>query len=195
MSQLLKTGNQWKDLNRSVSFYKLLSVIAACAVVICLFIMMIQSLSNPIVVMKSNTENCFVDATRMSADPTDTDVANFIRKWVSVRYEWTKLGEDQLVRDLTPYTTEGLLVKVRESFKSGAEKEFKDKSVSQYVSKEIKVDLTSDKVVATFDRILRLNDIPLIDPAQISFALVRGSKTRMNPQGIYVNGITEYKAK
>ncbi len=144
--------------------------------------------------MKDKATNCFVEAKRSSIEVTDDDVVEFVRQWIVNRFEWERLSEDALVRNLSATTTEGLLSKVREQFKSGAEKEFKDKSVAQYVSKNIRVDLAQNKVVASFDRILRVNGIPLIDPAELRLSLVQGTKTRLNPHGIYVNGVTEHKS-
>ncbi len=156
--------------------------------------MMAGAFSNPLVVMKNDTEHCFVHGEKKAVEISDQDVIQFIRNWVVTRYEWKALQEDQLIRSLEPFTSEGLLQKVREQFKNGPEKEFKEKKVSQYVSKFIDVSLADNKVVASFDRILRINEVPLIDPAQMTFTLVQGSKTKVNPQGIYVNGITEHKS-
>lgn len=150
--------------------------------------------SNPVVVLKDKTENCFVDSKRASVEVTDGDIIAFIQKWVVNRFEWDAINEEQLIRNLSPTTSEGLLLKIREQFKNGPEKEFKDKAVTQYVSKDIRVNLSKDTVVATFDRIVRVGGIPLVDPAQMEFSLVRGTKTKLNPFGIYVNGITEHKA-
>lgn len=155
---------------------------------------MVGALSDPIVVLKDKTSNCFVEATRTNVDVTDDDIVEFVQKWIVNRYEWDALNEELLIRNLSTTTSEGLLSRIRDQFKGGAEKEFKDKAVTQYVSKNIRVTLTKNKVVATFDRILRLNDIPLINPAEIEVSLIRGTKTTHNPFGIYVNGITEYKA-
>lgn len=195
MSQnFLKTENQWKEINRNLQFYKLLALLGACGTIISLIMSAFGAFSNPVVVLKDGTQNCFVNAKRASVEVTDDDISEFIKKWVANRYEWEDLDEEELIRNLSPFTSEGLLAKIREQFKKGPEKEFKDKAVTQYVSKNIQFSFTNDKVTATFDRVLRLSGVPLIDPAQISFSLVRGTKTRLNPQGIYVNGITEHSS-
>lgn len=155
---------------------------------------MIGAISDPIVVLKDKTENCFVEAKRSSVEVTDGDIVTFVRTWIVNRYEWEKLDEEQLVRSLSPMTSEGLISKIREQFRNGPEKEFKDKAVIQYVSKDIRVNLSKNTVVASFDRIVRVNGIPLVDPAEMEFSLVRGTKTKQNPHGIYVNGITEHKS-
>ncbi|MGE4107375.1 MAG: hypothetical protein AB7F66_09190 [Bacteriovoracia bacterium] len=190
----LKTENQWKELNRTLNFYKLLALISGSAALLCLIMTIGGAFSNPIVVMKNETEHCFVKANKEAIDITDNDVTEFVRDWVVTRYEWETLNEEKLIRSLSPFTSEGLLQKIREQFRSGAEKEFKEKQVSQYVSKSIRVKLADKQVLVNFDRILRVNNIPLIDPAQMSFTLVRGTKSKVNPQGIYVNGITEHKS-
>lgn len=180
-------------MNRSLQFFKLLSFLGAASVVLCLIITIGGAFSNPTVIIKSKLENCFVEANRASIEITNDDISRFVQNWIVNRYEWQTLNEDQLIRNISPFTTNGLLSKIQEQFRTGAEKEFKDKAVSQYVSKNIRVDLTDNKVVATFDRILRVSGVPLIDPAQMSFTLVKGTKTKLNPLGIYVNGITEHK--
>ncbi len=190
----LKTENQWKELNRTLNFYKLLALLSGSAVVLSLIMTLGGAFSNPIVVMKNETEHCFVNAQKEAVEITDGDVTEFVRNWVVARYEWDALNEDKLIRSLTPFTSEGLLQKIRDQFRSGAEKEFKEKQVSQYVSKNIRVKLSDNQVLVSFDRILRVNNIPLIDPAQMSFVLVRGTKSKVNPLGIYVNGITEHKS-
>ena len=190
-----RTENQWKEINRNLQFYKILALLAACSVLASVVISALGAFSNPTVVLKNDTEHCFLNAKRESVEVTDNDIIDFVQRWVVNRYEWSNLNEDELIRNLAPYTSEGLLGKIRDQFKNGAEKEFKEKTIRQDISKNILVSISDNKVTAVFDRILRLNGIPLVDPAQLGFSLVKGTKTRLNPHGIYVNGITEYSAR
>lgn len=149
--------------------------------------------SKPIVVFKDKFESCFAEGSRGTVEITDNDISEFIKRWIVIRFQWDSINEERLIKNISPFTTEGLLSKIREQFRTGAEKEFKDKSVSADVSKNIRITLTKDKVIAQFDRIIRIGGVPLVDPAEMSFSLVEGTKTKFNPYGIYINGITEHK--
>ena len=55
----------------------------------------------------------------------------------------------------------------------------------------VKVHVSDDHVTATFLRILTVEGIPLVVPTELTFSLIEGRRTRFNPMGVYVSGITE----
>lgn len=187
--------SQWREINKSLNFYKILLLVTSCSVVVCLIIALGQAFARPTVVLKDKAAHCFVEAEKASIEMTDGDISQFVKNWVIERYEWKKLNEAELIQSLMPFTSDGLLEKIKTQFAKGPEKEFVAKGVSQYVpEKSIAVTLADDHVTVSFDRILRVSGVPVIDPAQMSLTLVKGTKSRINPYGIYVNGITEYSS-
>ena len=51
--------------------------------------------------------------------------------------------------------------------------------------------VTEEKAQVTFDRIIRVEGVPVLAPMELEFELIKGKATRWNPQGLYINGITQ----
>ena len=66
--------------------------------------------------------------------------------------------------------------------------------IEQYIA-FIRPSLSDSSSQVQFDRIIRINNIPIIVPTKLELSIIQDHKTRCNPTGLYVNGATEYSHK
>lgn len=146
---------------------------------------------DPVVVMVKDNERIFTNGRHVPVKIDEADVKQFVTEFVMARYKWRMLDPLQIASELGPISTSGLQKKIQLQLTTLKEHDFKDKKVSQSVL-NIQVDVTEKNVIATFDRLLKVEGTPLPIPTKISLSIISGSQTKWNPTGLYVNGITEH---
>lgn len=159
--------------------------------------------ANPIVVTDSCGEKIFHEGKREQIKITDEDVKAFIVTWISLRYTWKEYDPDKISKSIAPLSTDGLQEKLnavlgRQKAQNSAppgsspasSQDQRTQKIEESVT-NIEVTLTEHDALASFDRIVRINGIPVILPSQVSLQIVQGAATRWNRLGLYVNGIIE----
>ncbi len=149
-----------------------------------------MELQNPLVIVLEGNSKRYAQSTRRNDSITEQDVENFVREFLQQMFIWEILSPDTILRQVSPLATEGLLDRVKQELLKQSEKNFKGKTLSQAIA-NVKVTVTDKNVIATFDKVLRIDGVPLVIPSEIAFGITRGSQTRWNPMGLYVNGLVE----
>ncbi|MDH5582147.1 MAG: hypothetical protein OEY33_09610, partial [Bdellovibrionales bacterium] len=105
------------------------------------------------------------------------------------RYSWENINPSILVRNLSPISTNGFLKKLRAELKKEKEGSFKQTITN------LEIVLTEKESFAKFDKIFKINNIPLIVPTEISLKVIQGERSKWNPMGLYVDGIVEHNGR
>ena len=156
------------------------------------FIALYFAHQNPVVITIDGEKTNYYMGGRRPIAISEYDIKIFIKGFIYSFNRWDQFSEDLLNKNVAPLITAGLKKKLSKLLKNGLAKSFKGKRVQQDVA-NIKIAVTKDHVVASFDKIMRVDNIPLILPTELSFQLIKGESTRWNELGLYVNGITEHK--
>lgn len=184
--------DQWAAINNELRLYKLSTTVLTGITCVLAIMIGVVCFRDPVVVLLDREKKVFLHGAFQGVKINEDDVADFVHDFVESYYTWERLNPDEITSQLAPLTTSGLNEKVRGILFQLRDKELKDKKVSQGVT-NIKVQVSEEKVVATFDRLIRIEGIPLPIPTQISLNIISGSKTAQNPRGLYVNGLIEHE--
>ena len=130
------------------------------------------------------------------------DIEKFIIKYVELRYTWDGFDPRIILKNISPVTTKELLHKIEKKIQMDIKKQNKSKGKTKNKNQIIEQTVTNinplvskKQSLASFDRIIRINDLSLISPAQVSFRIVRGKPNVWNPIGLYVDGMTMHETK
>lgn len=156
--------------------------------------MVVMAFRSPLVIVTNGQEKTYYQSERKPDSISERDVEAFVRYFIEQMFNWNELVAEKIIKQVSPLVTNGLADKIRIEANQRSEKDFKGKSLSQGVT-NIKVQVTEKDVIASFDKVLRIDGLPLIIPTQIAFNIIRGSSTRWNPIGLYVNGMVEHEGK
>ena len=182
---------KWTYMQKNQQFQKRVIMSLMGLVGILAMIVILNGNDTPLVVERENLFYRPLSAERVDIKPTNESVAELVTEFIKVRYEWDSFQPQVIVKKLEPYTTESLREKLLEEF---GKKGFQNKpgeSIEQSVSR-IRPDISEKAVLATFDRILRINGVPVVVPTEVSLLLSEGPKTFFNPMGLYINGLIEH---
>lgn len=157
--------------------------------IIAILVMVFQS---PLVIVMSGDEKSYYQSERKTDAITEKDVEKFIRDFLEQMFRWDKLSPEMILRQISPMVTQGLSDRIRQELSQKTEKDFKGKTLSQSIT-NVHIEVTEKNVVASFDKVLRLQGIPLVVPTELAFNIIRGSQTKWNPLGLYVNGLVEHE--
>lgn len=182
---------RWTYMQRNQQFQKRIILSLLGLMGLLLLIVLFAGQQTPLVVERDNSVYRSLLVEKSDVKPTKESVAYLVEEFVKARYEWENFEPQVIVKKLEPYTTEALRTKLFEEF---GKKGFQNKpgdSVEQSVAR-IRPDVSDKAVLATFDRVLRINGIPVVVPTEISLLLSEGPKTFSNPMGLYINGVIEH---
>lgn len=187
--------NQWGLLNRTLLVYKAaaggLSLLSMLLVCLAFYL----ASSDPIVVLEKCQDKVFIESSREPLKLTDDDIRRFISQWVKLRYTWKWSDMPAVLRAIEPVSTEGFRERIKDYLgKKQGQPGAKDQQVEESVA-NIEVTVTEKDATASFDRIVRINSIPIVIPSQVSLQIVQGRTNKWNPLGLYVNGIIEHEDK
>jgi len=183
---------QWISLNRLMSFYRGIGVFFFLVSMISWIMMGFFLLKDPIVVVLSQKDKIWIHGENKKVPIEKEDIIEIVKKFIEHRYQWKKINLTEMFQNIHPMTTSGLFSKIEDDVTNFVKKEMKDKRFSQTVS-NIEVKILKNSITASFDRIIRINELPLIAPLELSLEIVSGSRTPLNPIGLYVNGIIEHQ--
>ncbi|MBY0315635.1 MAG: hypothetical protein K2Q26_08955 [Bdellovibrionales bacterium] len=184
--------SQWVSLNRLLTFYRFMSVAMFFIALITWVMMAFFLLKDPVVVILGKTTKTWVQGQKKSVPIETEDIIETVKKFIEGRYEWKKLNWQDMRYRLFPVVTQGLFDKLEADVSLFLKKEFSKKPFEQTVA-NILVQVSEKSITATFDRIIRLDGLPLVAPLTLTLSLSRGSMTPENPIGLYINGIIEHQ--
>ena len=182
--------NIWKAQENMIRFYKLLSIGLGGVVLLLVVFVMLAFFRDPIVVVKSGASQEFYPSKRAKTEIQKADVEAFTKRFLNALYSWPEFSGEKLAREIAPLAEEALVRKIMEAQAQKYGNQFKGKKLSQAIT-FVSVDVQDDRVLCRFDRVLKIEGIPLVIPTEVSLAMLQGNQTDMNPMGIYVSGITE----
>ena len=186
--------NAWADINSLLRTHKLIN---AGLILICTLQILIIGLmyfSDPIVIVQSERSQEYLSGERFAIPISEKAVERFVSDFLKKRYQWKTLKPESIRKSLTPIVTEGLNKRLFGLLTHLNEKEFQGKKTSQAIV-NIDVSVTDQKVVASFDKLLRIEGIPIPIPTTVSLNIIKGAANAWNPIGLYINGIKEHQSK
>jgi len=191
--QVVKSAiDQWVQVNNQVRLYKLIGAVVGIIGVILLGVILFQSLKSPLVVYDDGSQKIpYVAATR-EFKIDEEQIRRFLIEYLYLYHRWDKLEPEQILKQIGPFTTEGLIEKIQAQLLERKSKDFKGQEVAQDIA-HIKVKISEKEIIVTFDKIFHIAAIPLVVPTQASFQIINGATTKWNPMGLYVNGILEHE--
>lgn len=182
--------NIWTAQEKVLHLYKLFSLGLGAFAAFMVVVLVVQAYRNPIVVVRSNSEQEFYPTERNRASLEKADVESFTKRFLASVYVWSDFNGVKLGHEIAPFAEDGLTQKVIDGQSQKYAKELKGKHLQQAIT-FVGIEVFDDRVVSRFDRVLKIEGIPLIIPTEVTLSMVQGDPTRLNPMGIYVSGITE----
>lgn len=194
-NKILSPIDQWLGVNREIKLYKLGIVFLIVVVLMQILASLLSQNKAPIIVNVQGNNREYLIGKRDLKAPTQEDVRAFLKTFIELRYQLSNNNLPVTLKNIAPFSTEGYLT----ALKSEMDKDLESnkgqiKNFEQYVSK-IEVIVNEKEALAKFDKIVRLNGIPLIVPTEASFQIVKDTSSKWNPYGILVNGIVEHESK
>lgn len=183
--------NIWTAQENLIHFYRLLAVGLGVLVVLLLILMGVFYFRDPIVVVREGNSQEFYSSKRSKVAIEKSDVEAFTRNFLTSLYVWSSFDSEKLAREISPFSEAGLVSKVIEGHTQRYAKELKGKKIAQDIA-FVSVQVLEDRVVAGFDRLLKIEGIPLVIRTEVVLSMIQGTPTKFNPVGIYVAGIQEH---
>lgn len=184
--------SQWITLNRVLMFYRYMSAVFIFLALGAWVMMAWSLLRDPFVVVLNHKERIWVESEKKDVPIEREEIVEIIKRFIEKRYQWKKLNLDDVLHHIQPITTSGLLDKIKDDLSLFIKNDLSKKKFEQAVA-NIDVKISDNAVIASFDRVIRVDGLPLVAPLQLSLELIRGSRTRFNPIGLYINGIIEHQ--
>lgn len=172
--------------------HRAINYVAGGMVALLIIVIVVMAFQNPLVIVMAGGNKYYAQSERKSDSLTEKDVEGFIRDFLEQMFNWENLAPEVITRQVSPLVTSGLLDRIRQELIQRTEKGFKGKKLSQAIA-NVRVSVTEKNVIASFDKVLRIDGLPLVVPTELAFNIVRGSQTRWNPMGLYVNGLVEHE--
>lgn len=184
--------SQWITLNRVLMFYRYMSAVFIFLALGAWVMMAWSLLRDPFVVVLNHKERIWVESEKKDVPIEREEIVEIIKRFIEKRYQWKKLNLDDVLHHIQPITTSGLLDKIKDDLSLFIKNDLSKKKFEQAVA-NIDVKVSDSAITASFDRVIRVDGLPLVAPLQLSLELIRGSRTRFNPIGLYINGIIEHQ--
>jgi hypothetical protein len=173
-------------------FYRYMSVVFIFLALGAWSMMAWSLLTDPFVVVMNQKERIWVESEKKDVPIEREEIVEIIKRFIEKRYQWKKLNLEDVLHHIQPITTSGLLDKIKEDLVTFIKNDLSKKNFQQAVA-NIDVKVSDSSITASFDRVIRVDGLPLVAPLQLSLELIRGSRTRFNPVGLYINGIIEHQ--
>lgn len=182
--------NIWTAQENLIHFYRLTTAGLGILSIFLFGAILIVAMRNPVVVLKSQGAQEFYPTVRQKVSIEKVDVEAFTKAFLSKLYVWQDFNADRLKTELEPFAEPGLVQKITEGQTQKYGKELKGKRLAQAIT-FVSVQVLDDRVVARFDRVLKIEGIPLVIPTEATLSMIEGEGSRLNPIGITVTGIVE----
>jgi hypothetical protein len=189
-----KYFEKWTDTQRNQQFHRRVIMGMMGLVGILALIAITAGDPNPLVVERANSVFRPMEIESREIKPTKEAVGEMLSEFIMARYEWNTFDPQTIIKNLEPFTTEDFRDRLFQEF---GKKNFQNKpgeSIEQSVAR-VKPDVSEKSILASFDRVLRINSVPVVVPTQISVQLSEGPKTFFNPIGLYINGVIEHEGQ
>ena len=184
--------NIWTAQENSIHFYKLVSAVLGALALLLLVALVGTFYRDPIVVVRTNSEIEYYPGHRMEIPIGKPEVEKFTKEFIAALYVWSGFDAGRLKKEVSVYVEENLLEKLMVAQVQRYLKELKNKELSQAVT-SIEIEVLADKVMARFDRLLKIENVPIVVPTELTLSMIQGPQTRINPMGIYISGILEHE--
>lgn len=184
--------NIWTAQENVIHFYKIVSATLGIVAFCLLIALVVSCFRDPIVVIRTNSETEYYPSERATVPIGKPEVQKFTREFIAALYVWSGFDAETLRKEVSVYVEENLLEKLMTAQVQRYVKELKSKKMSQAVT-SIEVEVLADKVIARFDRLLKIENVPIVIPTELTLSMIQGSQTRVNPMGIYISGILEHE--
>lgn len=184
--------NHWMNMNKKLQHSRWVLMGLSGLSLILFLILVVGYFRAPLVILEDQGRTSFHVPQYRSVNINKGALEEFVTEFIYTLYDWKELNPGEISKKIEPYTTSGLVERIRAQFIEQKEKIFKDKKISQGVA-SVTVKITDTQIVAVFDKILRINGIPLVIPSEIALVIGKSSSTRSNPMGLYINGIIEHE--
>ena len=178
--------------NRTILWHKMLSSLLALLASLATAFTIILHDRPPIVVVEKETgERHYFSGKTKSSELDEEDVKEFIALFVKTRYTWDRFNPKKITGRLHCLGTPEFIKNLKVSLEKGGYDGNDGERVEQYAA-FVKPQLQNGKPLASFDRVIRVNDIPIAAPTEVALHIVQGARIPCNPKGLYVDAITEY---
>lgn len=148
--------------------------------------------TSPIVIYEKDGERLGFIGEKKSVVITQNEIKELAKRFIKSRYEWQDFNPDQIAGDLSPFTKRDLIKKIKKSI-SKDKNQLSDKKVHQYIGKiEVEID-KENRIIGSFDKVIRIGNIPLLSEAQVLIGIVKGAITKTNKLGLYINSVVNYE--
>ena len=184
----------WTDINALLRTHKLINLGLVAVCVLQVFVIGWMYVADPIVVIREGERQHYHAGRRTKLPISETVVEEFVKKFLHIRYEWQELNPQAKQKGLSPIVTDGLQKKLFKLLTHLKDKEFQGKKTSQAIV-NVEVSITKEKVVASFDKLLRVEGVPIPVPTTLSLHIIKSTPNIWNPIGLLVNGIIEHQEK
>ena len=188
-----KIPNQLMGLNKVLHTTRWINI-SLCTLFGILLVTHIYILNRPpIVVIDKGEKKAFFQGKHLKAAIGKEEVEEFIKKFVVAYYSFDSFEDSHslsLIKRIAPLSTRGLRHAIRN--RPLKTKDLKEKKVSQRVL-DVRVYFEKNGVMASFEKLLRIEGVPFIIATQVAFKLRHEKGTHWNPMGIYVDGVIEHE--
>jgi hypothetical protein len=182
------------EIYKKIDFYKKGAVILTMCSLFQTATIFSLIFANPIVIQEKSGERIGYVGVKKELTITQKEIKDLVRRFIRSRYEWQEFNPELISKDLEPFVKSGLSNKMLKKLNLEKE-ELKGQKLKQYVGK-IKVEIDEDnRIVGTFDKIIRIGNIPLLSEAQVLIGIVKGLVTKSNKLGLYINSVVNYESK
>ena len=178
------------ELNGSLFLYKNLTVGLLILAIILSTTLAWQLTALPIVIVKEGSTKTYHVGTRKKTTLTKEDITRFVENFITRRYTVKEFNPDKLTEKLSCIATRNFLAKLKKIL--GTRKHNNGKTKIEQYAAFIKSTVKDGKALATFDKVLRINGVPIASTVELSLQIVERERTECNPQGLYVNGVKEF---
>ena len=191
MDQIKKTvPDIWASQENLIRVFKLATMSLGGLVVALIIAVVAVSLRAPLVVVDKLDHHNFYPASHRDVQPTREDIQAFSEDFLDALYVWGSFDAETLRASIAPFVDADLAQKIIDAQSSRYSKELKGKKLEEALT-FVKVEVLSDRVVCRMDRVLKISGLPLVIPTELTLSMIQAAKTRINPMGIYIVGITE----
>ena len=182
--------NIWEAQENTIHLYKIISLSLGVVLVGALGFIGLSYFINPIVIVQSGSHLEYYPSVRKPVEIGKAEIESFVKEFLRAFYVWSDYKADRLKKEIIPYIEEELSNKLMEAQNQKYERDLKGRKLSQAIT-FVEIEVLNDKVIARFDRILKIEGVPLVVPTEISLNVIKGTATRLNPLGVYISGVTE----
>lgn len=184
--------NIWRAQENLIHFYRVLSIGLGIALLVTIIIGTSVYFRDPVVIVKSSVGHEYFPGVREKVEIDKSNIEEFTKAYLSSLYVWPEFSTERLAREISPFSEEALVPKLVSAQEQKYGNDLKSKKLAQAIT-FVEVEVLEDRVVARFDRVLKIEGIPLVIPTEVTLSMIKGVASRLNPMGIFVSGITEHE--